>query len=419
MSSQRPDSHQDATLRELLASPLDDLPRHRNLGPGTIAGIVALVGAAIALPLLLLGGDEDAVPPGAADGPTTTTATFPGTPGYPSERILASMVAAGDGKIVLVGGAARGGRVLVGAPLAETWTFVTGDATWYLADPAGHPEGRIGQAAAYDAQSDVVVMFGGGLGPARWCSIVRRCISQETADTWWFFPATGAWDRSPVNEGPSARFGAAAAYDPGSDRVVLFGGAKAAPGSAVELYDDTWTYDFETDTWAAVPAEPAPPGRAHAAMAYDPVSGRILLWGGSGPEEDVDAAVWSLDVESAAWTRHDPESPGPERSWDTTLVYADAIGRLVLIGGEGPYTRQITEDVAATEIGLSDRVWVLDPAGGWSRRAPLATPIAGHAAAYDPATERVVMFALGLTFTYDPVSDTWEDVTPQDRIPGG
>jgi hypothetical protein len=418
VTSHRPDTPRDDTLRELLASPLDEPPTgpKGTLGLIAVIAVIVVIAAAVAVPLLLLvGGDDDT---GALEAPTssTTTSTLaPGIPGYPAARSLAPAISAGPGRIVMVGGVEGNSHVTVGTGIAETWTYWTTSNRWYMAEPGGNPEARFGQAIAFDDQSGALVLFGGATGPGTFCGLVRRCATQETADTWWFFPDTGVWNQAPGSGGPSPRFGAAAGYDAGSDRIVLFGGSRAQGFSAV-LYDDTWAYDFETDTWTQMSPENAPPPRAYAAITYDPGIDRILLWGGSGVDTEIDGSLWAYDLETDTWTEMTPGEDAPSPMWDATLVYADVIGRSVLIGGEGPIERQIAEGVTATEIGLNDVVWVFEASTGrWSRREPLAGGVAGHAAAYDSETERIVVVAWGTTALYDPVADTWEDVSPEDE----
>jgi hypothetical protein len=76
--------------------------------------------------------------------------------------------------------------------------------------------------------------------------------------------------------GPAARAGAAMAFDPTTDDVVMFGGTSAA-GQALS---DTWLWDGSAWSQAA-PAE-SPPARYGAQMAWDPHSQRMILLGGSG-----------------------------------------------------------------------------------------------------------------------------------------
>jgi len=75
---------------------------------------------------------------------------------------------------------------------------------------------------------------------------------------------------------PAARAGAAMAYDPASGDVVMFGGT----GAGGQPLADTWLWDGSG--WS--PASPAdsPPARYDAQMAWDPLSQRLILLGGTG-----------------------------------------------------------------------------------------------------------------------------------------
>ena len=81
---------------------------------------------------------------------------------------------------------------------------------------------------------------------------------------------------SAAGSGPAARSGAAMAYDPATGDVVMFGGTNAA-GQALA---DTWLWDGSG--WE--PASPAtsPPARYEAQMAWDAQSQRVILLGGIG-----------------------------------------------------------------------------------------------------------------------------------------
>ena len=424
MTGGAPGGPRDETLQELLRSPLEDRPPRRTppIAVAAAAFLVAL--AVIAVPILWLGaggsGDDESAADGGSSAPDPTetqeTPDVPGVLGYPTERALAPAVQAGAGRVVVLGGVEGSSGVMIGTTLAETWTYLTGDDLWYRADEGAGPSARFGQSAAYDAGSGLVVMFGGGTGQGRWCRVVRRCATGEQGDTWWFSPDTGVWNQAPGEDGPAARFGASAAYDSGSDRVVLFGGARMQDAGSTELFDDTWAYDVDTDTWTAMSPDRHPPLRAYGAMTYDPEVDRVLLFGGSGIDEEMDAAVWAYDVDADVWEPLVVEGDEPDPTWDTAFVYADVIGKSVLIGGEGPLTREIAEGVTATEIGWSDQVWVFDArTAAWSERGLFDGAIARHSAAYDPETESIVVHAFGHTLLYDPATDAWEDRTPGDE----
>ena len=103
---------------------------------------------------------------------------------------------------------------------------------------------------------------------------------------------------------PTPRVGTAMAYDPASRTVVMFGGFTAVavwPGSSKPL-GDTWLWDG--DAWHEQQPAVSPSPRGGATMAYDPALGRVVLHGGTtsamccdfGP---VYSDTWSWD--GASW----------------------------------------------------------------------------------------------------------------------
>jgi chitodextrinase len=66
------------------------------------------------------------------------------------------------------------------------------------------------------------------------------------------------------------------AYDARADRVLLFGGF---PASGIS--DETWSYDFESNTWRNLNPLSRPAGRTSHMLAQDPPSNRSVLFGGS------------------------------------------------------------------------------------------------------------------------------------------
>lgn len=434
MSDERPRIPEDDALFAILHSPLDDEPSRRGRKGllWLLGGVAVAVAAVVAALLLLRGGGEPeasetsagaepavagvtSTDAGAAESTTSivTGTTLPGEPGYPEARILAPGVSGGPGLMVMVGGVERGGSV-VGDAKAETWTYAIEGNAWYRAEGIG-PRARMGQAAAFDEGSGVVVVFGGATGQGNYCRVVGRCATGETAEVWVYSPETGAWRQQPAADAPPGRFGAVAGYDTQSDRVVLFGGARnLQENAAVEMFQDTWAYDVDTNTWTEMTPETSPPARGYAAMAYDPEADRLLMFGGSGVDEEIDATVWAYDLDANTWTPLEAVTSQPEPMWDATFVYADAVGMVVLIGGEGPQTREIAAGITATEIALTDAVWLFDSATRrWSARNPAFAPIAGQTAIYDPLTQRVVVYADGSTWLYDPAADVWENLTPE------
>lgn len=118
-------------------------------------------------------------------------------------------------------------------------------------------------AMAYDSESARTVLFGG------------LAAADLTNDTWAHDSVTNSWTNMDPGARPPARSLHAMVYDSGSDRVILFGGLGAAG-----LVNDTWAYDFNTNTWANLVPSARPPARMRPAMAYHSGYDRVILFGG-------------------------------------------------------------------------------------------------------------------------------------------
>lgn len=225
-------------------------------------------------------------------------------------------------------------------------------------------------------------------------------------------PASAAgetWTHLAPATSPPALQNAAMAYDPDTSTLVLFGGEPAN----FTVAGDTWTYDGTT--WAdTVPnSADTPSAREGTTMAYDPAIGKIVLFGGYGetsPDtQSILGDMWTYDAsDSPPWTKVSDTGP-PARDY-ATMAYDSALGKIVLFGGYG---------FAGT---LGD-TWTYDPADTPAWTDVTATSGTGPLArtegtmAYDPAIGKVVLFGgysddgqyLADTWTYD---GTWQQVSP-------
>jgi len=124
---------------------------------------------------------------------------------------------------------------------------------------------------------------------------------------------------------PPARQAAAMTYDEYEENVVLFGGEGNGG-----LLDDTWIWTGGDDnTWQeATGLSSKPAKRAHAAMAYDPVSGGLILFGGQG-QSGVYGDTWLW--KNGAWTQKTGLAPSPSPRAGAQMAYDG--GKLVLFGG--------------------------------------------------------------------------------------
>src|SRR6516164_3513017 len=77
---------------------------------------------------------------------------------------------------------------------------------------------------------------------------------------------------SPINS-PPARSYLAMTYDPISGKVIAFGGF-----DGTRYLNDTWSFDGTS--WTQIATQPAPPPRTAAQMTYDSVAHKVVLFGG-------------------------------------------------------------------------------------------------------------------------------------------
>ena len=255
--------------------------------------------------------------------------------------------------------------------------------------PAGArvtPSARSRAVAATDGKT--VMLFGGLTG--------GFALGETTANDTWAWNGT-SWIERITPTAPPSRQGAAMAYDATNKTVVLFGGDS---GCCTRL-NDTWTWDVVGKAWTQQIPATLPPPRSGATMAYDPVTGRVVMFGGHGPPTNSlgDSPVvfddtWTWDGTRKTWTPETPSVSPPGRS----LAAMSTVGnQVVLFGGMG--------GVSSPDLGDT---WTWDgQAGEWTERRPPVSPSARHgaAAAYHPPTSSVVLF--GGSAAGQALDDTW------------
>jgi hypothetical protein len=231
------------------------------------------------------------------------------------------------------------------------------------------PSARSGAAVAFDIGAGAVVLFGGSQGGGN-----------GLADTWLF--RESEW-RLVADSGPSARGGAAMCYDTVRQEIILFGGSGASGYSS-----ETWSWDGAT--WRLL-ASAGPLPRTGAKIAFDEHRGVAVLFGGSGAAGTF-AGTWEWD--GAAWTLRAEAGPGPRGG--STVYYDPVRQRVMLSAGRisTPNGPRCFGDLWSWD----GTAWRLESDGGPARY--------GHAAAFDTARNELVMTG-GTTCTADVPADTW------------
>ncbi len=186
--------------------------------------------------------------------------------------------------IVLFGGSGPGG---VGPALLfdDTWTW--DGTTWTQQFPAHKPNPRFDAAMAFDQRRGETVLYG-GYGQT------------ETYDATWTWDGTD-WKLQDAPTTPGARHFFSMAYDEAAGVTVLFGGS--LPGQRL---NDTWTWDGAT--WQKQPAPP-PVASGWSYLTYDAATKQVVAYVYFGLD-NYPVTEYTITWDGTTWTDqtsvHDP-----------------------------------------------------------------------------------------------------------------
>ena len=343
--------------------------------------------------------------------------------------------------------------------VGDTWIFDLEEQNWTEREPNNHPEPTYYHAMATGVSlgtHTTSVVFGG------------YTITGYTNKTWVYYHNSDYWMESSSEEVPSARYFHDMATDWNSDRIVMFGGYGMNESGFYAYRNDTWLYYAERDLWLEVSDAGGPPPRYQHAMAFDNITGDVILYGGYGMNESGYYQrfndTWAFDMQTLTWSQVDtPVNPG-KRSYHE--MAGDHSGNIMMFGGyidgvgydentwryrDGNWTMVestthpeslryhamkhdrendmivVFGGYKATAPYYSDETWVLDGStGSWALIETNATPLARyyHDMAYDSGT--MVMFGgyvatefdLYLRFSMDQ-GQNWSEFVHVSDIEGG
>src|SRR2546425_1829340 len=324
----------------------------------------------------------------------------------------------------------------------ETWSYDLGNNSWTKMRPTGAPSAREAQSATYDSRADRVILFGGNDGtaasretwsydfgtdtwtnmttaiapPSNLYSVVTYDSESDRAilfggnyfgarETWAFDYNANAWTNMTSTETilPSARSAHALAYDSQYDQVILFGGQTSSGA------EETWAYDFNTNTWTNLKPATHPSWRYFHAMDYDVKSGRVVMFGGFAAT-GINNETWAYDFTSNNWTMMHPVA-SPPGLFGHSMAYDVRVGRSLLYGGSAS---SYSHEIWTYEVGTD----------AWTRVDP-ARPSAPNEAvmAYDVRWDRVILFGgivspgWSQTWAYDLASNQWSLMNPTTQPP--
>ena len=208
------------------------------------------------------------------------------------------------------------------------------------------------------------------------------------------FPATS----------PSPRTNPAMFYDTQHSQTVLFGGGINQDPVA---FGDT--YVWNGTNWTALSPAASPSARAAAAAGFDPGHGIGLLFGGSDVSGTALNDTWTWN--GTTWTQQAPATVPPARMGATLSNDGE---HMILFGGHN-------------STGDLNDIWSWSGTN-WVQLTPATSPSARayHAAAYDGALNKMILFGgldslhnvdLADTWIWDGVALTWTHQTPANSPP--
>jgi hypothetical protein len=259
--------------------------------------------------------------------------------------------------------------------------------TWKSAGPAP----RWGHSAVLDATTNRMVEFGGVIPTSNTNSGVNL-------NDVWRLDNNLVWTSvKPTGTAPAPRLWHSAVYDPGSNHMIIFGGAE---GSSSPCANDVWVLtnangNGGTPEWSQLnPSGGLPSLRAQHGAAYDPNTNTMIMYGGQDCFSTLYGDVWILSNANGlggtpTWTQLSPTGGGPGPREITGGVAYDVTNNNFIVFG-GVFNSMVFNDV-----------WVLSHANGqggtpaWTKLSPSGTlPPArvGNSTIYDAKGNRLTIF---------------------------
>jgi N-acetylneuraminic acid mutarotase len=187
--------------------------------------------------------------------------------GPPQSRFTASAVwDPNNNQMIIYGGENGGGG------LSDIWSYKPSSNFWTQIIPSGTPPPLMGQATAWDATNNRMLVFGG-----------LDYLYQNIL--WSYTPSTNIWEQLyPSGTLPSPRETCVATWDGVHNRMYMFGGVSSSGN-----LNDLWYYSAPSNTWVQVSPTGGPPSPRWAPVIVTNTEKDVLyLFGGdsgwSGPE---------------------------------------------------------------------------------------------------------------------------------------
>ncbi len=269
---------------------------------------------------------------------------------------------------------------------------------WEMVQTTQVPGIRICQSMVYDSENDVIIMFGGHNG------------LKNVDETWVYDFNQNTWTKMEPSVNPPGRVGTGFVYDPVRDICILFGGI----GDNNIFFQDTWKYDYDTNTWTELFPSSSPSSRTKGFMAYDIESDQVIWFGGYGPDLNLLDETWSYNLDENNWVNR-TTSVAPQGRQRNPMMYDEESDRVILFGGWLGET-DVLDDTGAYDFNTN--TWTdMNP-------EPKPNPTCRNGLTYDSKRDLIVLtHGFGgedgdrsETWTYDYNTNTWSRIEFQSTV---
>ena len=249
-------------------------------------------------------------------------------------------------------------------------------------------------AMVYDTLRHYVIAYGGRTG--------FSTDFQNINETWAFDYQSQTWMNLEPVVSPPWRANHTMVYDLSRHKVLMFGGT-----NFIQVFNDVWEYDYDQNTWIERSPGNSPEARQMHGMVYLPNQDIIMMFGGrrnSGGASFNDS--WEYSYTSNEWQEFFP-SNSPLFQDHVNLVYDHSADKVILftgpVGGSNPET------------------WAYDfGSNSWTNLNPVNSPDSDHSSlVYDAYNEKTILFGNTsdsnrmVTWAFNYSENDWTNITPQ------
>jgi len=242
----------------------------------------------------------------------------------------------------------------------------------------GVPKNPTESSAVWDTRDKRLITYGGNDTSQMTGIVYHNAI-------WAWNPTGGVW--SYRTEGPGARAGHAAVWDPADNLMLVFGGHNN------ESYmNDLWSYDYTSNTWTNLtPSGNGPSARAYHSAVWDPSTRQMVICGGIASSQAKND-LWFYNHTTNTWSQ---KANAPVSRYGHAACWNPETNAMLIVAGRAG--SQYFNDSYAYNPVLDS--WFTDT------RLP-AKPRGLTAAVFDPVRSQVILNG-GLDSATKQFTDTW------------